>query len=217
MKKIITIILSMMFILGLTACSEEVNPNNEGNGTTATNETTTTTETQTTTTPPQSSIISEDEAREIALERVGGGTVTEVEFDECEGRLIYEIEVKHNGVEYEVEIDAITGEVIKFEECLYSSPTDSPNSSTAAPQTQPQQPDNQQNGAEISLERAIEIGHEEIVNRGYSGTFRESCRGVSRGQNVWELLYRVEGGRKPLAEIYISIETGDVVKFEWDD
>jgi len=69
----------------------------------------------------------------------------------------------------------------------------------------------------ISLERAIEIGHEELARRGYTGTFRESCRGFSRGQQVWELLFRVEGGRKPLVEMYINMDTGAIVKFEWDD
>jgi len=79
-------------------------------------------------------------------------------------------------------------------------------------------PSNENNsGSEISLDRAIEIGHEELENRGYSGTFSESCKGTSRGQRVWELIYRVDGGNKPLAEVYVNRETGEVVKFEWDD
>jgi uncharacterized membrane protein YkoI len=79
-------------------------------------------------------------------------------------------------------------------------------------------PSNENNsGSEISLDRAIEIGYEELENRGYSGTFSESCKGTSRGQRVWELVYRVDDGRKPLAEVYVNRETGAVVKFEWDD
>jgi hypothetical protein len=70
---------------------------------------------------------------------------------------------------------------------------------------------------QISLERAIEIGYAEITNRGFTGTFRESCRGTSQGQDVWELLFRVQGGRLPLVEMYISMETGAIIKWEWDD
>jgi len=70
----------------------------------------------------------------------------------------------------------------------------------------------------ISLECAIEIGYEELARRGHSGTF-SSDSGIDweRGQWVWELLFRVEGGRLPLVEMYINVDTGTVVKFEWDD
>jgi hypothetical protein len=112
----------------------------------------------------------------------------------------------------------------------YTSPTQPATQSTPAPtttpttqttpaptttstQTTPTTPAPQQ----ISLERAIEIGYAEIANRGYTGTFRESCRGTSQGQEVWELLFRVQGGRLPLVEMYISMETGAVLKWEWDD
>jgi hypothetical protein len=75
-----------------------------------------------------------------------------------------------------------------------------------------------QSGSTISLERAIEIGYEELASRGYSGTFhRESGMDWERGQWVWEILFRVEGGREPFVEMYINADTGNIVKFEWDD
>jgi uncharacterized membrane protein YkoI len=69
----------------------------------------------------------------------------------------------------------------------------------------------------VCIEQALEIAYAEIENRGYTGAFRESCRGVSRGREVWELLFRVQGGRKPLVEMYVCMETGEVLKWEWDD
>jgi len=61
--------------------------------------------------------ITRDKAKTIALERAGGGKVLEIELDNCGGRLVYEVEVKHNGIEYEIVIDAMTGEIIKFKKC----------------------------------------------------------------------------------------------------
>ena len=70
----------------------------------------------------------------------------------------------------------------------------------------------------VSLERAIEIGYEELARRGYTGAFRrDSGMDWERNQWVWELEFRVQGGRLPLVEMYISTDTGAVVKFEWDD
>lgn len=60
---------------------------------------------------PISGRISIEEAKKIALAKVGGGTVTEFELDDDE----YEIEIKKDGIEYEIEIDAYTSEIKKFE------------------------------------------------------------------------------------------------------
>lgn len=55
--------------------------------------------------------ISADKAKSIALERTGGGKIKEFELDDGE----YKIEIKENGKEYEIEIDAKTGKVKEFE------------------------------------------------------------------------------------------------------
>ena len=38
----------------------------------------------------------------------------ELELDREDGRMIYEIEFKHKSMEYEYEIDAITGELLRW-------------------------------------------------------------------------------------------------------
>lgn len=58
--------------------------------------------------------ISYERAKEIALAKVGGGTVKEIELDYENGRLVYEIEVKYNGMEYDIKIDAVTSEILKY-------------------------------------------------------------------------------------------------------
>ena len=53
--------------------------------------------------------------RKIALERTGGGEVTEVERELEHGRPVWDVELVRDGVEYEVDVDRETGEVLRFE------------------------------------------------------------------------------------------------------
>ena len=63
------------------------------------------------------STISETQAIEIAQAKAKG-TVTDLELDEDDNRLIYEIEIRNGKMEYDFEIDAKTGDIIKYEEDL---------------------------------------------------------------------------------------------------
>lgn len=59
--------------------------------------------------------IGPERAAEIALERVGGGEVVEIEREREHGRPVWDIEIVKDGVEYELDIDRETGEIIKVE------------------------------------------------------------------------------------------------------
>ncbi|QKY71196.1 PepSY domain-containing protein [Lentibacillus sp. CBA3610] len=59
-------------------------------------------------------VISTAEAEEIALNEFSG-TITEMELDEDDGRLYYEIEMKSENKEAELEIDAYTSEILVME------------------------------------------------------------------------------------------------------
>ncbi|MER1999387.1 MAG: PepSY domain-containing protein [Lysinibacillus sp.] len=58
--------------------------------------------------------ISKAEAIKIA-NTVATGTVVKVELDADDSRLSYDIELRDGNIEYDVEIDAHTGQVIEFE------------------------------------------------------------------------------------------------------
>lgn len=62
--------------------------------------------------------ISMDEAIQIALERVPGATEQDIsiELDRDDGWYIYEGDILYNRMEYEFEIDADTGAIMKWEE-----------------------------------------------------------------------------------------------------
>lgn len=62
--------------------------------------------------------LSMEEAMQIALARVPGATAQDVsiELDRDDGWVIYEGDILYNRMEYEFEIDAETGNVLKWEE-----------------------------------------------------------------------------------------------------
>lgn len=62
--------------------------------------------------------LSIEEAQNIALARVDGATAQNIsiELDWDDGKCIYEGEIFYNGMEYEFEIDANTGSILKWEQ-----------------------------------------------------------------------------------------------------
>lgn len=62
-----------------------------------------------------SDTISTEKAKQIALDKVSGATIIKCKLDEDDGRWIYELELYKGNYEYELEIDAQTGTIIKYE------------------------------------------------------------------------------------------------------
>ncbi|MDG4822663.1 hypothetical protein O7635_12460 [Asanoa sp. WMMD1127] len=67
----------------------------------------------TATTPPVSGGIDTAAAARIALDRVGGGTVTEVESEQEHGVSTWQVEVERDGVEHDVYVDRANGGIVK--------------------------------------------------------------------------------------------------------
>ena len=61
--------------------------------------------------------ISEKEAEEIALDKVPGATTDDLrmKLERDDGRLIYEGDIRYDGMEYEFEINAENGKIISWE------------------------------------------------------------------------------------------------------
>ena len=63
-----------------------------------------------------SNLISEDKAIQIAKSKAGSAAeVIEAELDEDDGRWHYELELRDDKFEYEVDVDAENGDIIDFE------------------------------------------------------------------------------------------------------
>jgi len=60
-------------------------------------------------------MISVAQAQEIAFAKVGGGTLKKSKLDYDDGQYIYEIEIKNGRYEHEFEIDAYTGNILKYD------------------------------------------------------------------------------------------------------
>jgi uncharacterized membrane protein YkoI len=69
--------------------------------------------------PP--ALLTEEEAKRIALERVPGASSIRVHLEHDDGRYYYEGEIIHGSSEYEFEIDAYTGECVEWD---HDSPHD---------------------------------------------------------------------------------------------
>ncbi|CAM4447471.1 PepSY domain-containing protein [Paenibacillus macerans] len=65
---------------------------------------------------PAGAKITSDQASEIAVKQVNGATVTKVELDYDDGRYVYEVELKTELGEADVDIDAVTGKVYSVDE-----------------------------------------------------------------------------------------------------
>ena len=61
------------------------------------------------------SILSTDEVKKIALQEVVDGTVDEIELENKSGKVVYEVEVKKNDIDYDLYIDVYSGEIISVD------------------------------------------------------------------------------------------------------
>ena len=62
--------------------------------------------------------ITAEKAQEIAMNRVGTGTLVkcELDYDDDTQKYKYEIEIRDGRVEYDLEIDATSGDIIEYEQ-----------------------------------------------------------------------------------------------------
>jgi uncharacterized membrane protein YkoI len=127
---------------------------------------------------------------EIALIKVGGGTVDEFEFWHQNGVLIYNITILQNNQRYDVKINSMTGEIIDFVEEL--TPT-------------PAQIDNY---AQISFENAIEIAIARF-SKGSKGVVEQIELEYENGVLIYEIKIR---HRNRLYEVKINASTGAIIE-----
>ncbi len=107
MKKILTVLLAIVFVLALSACGNNVKDNNliggganqpQGN---------------------QTTVITRERAIEIAVEKAGVSQADvrdlDIELDNELGGKVWEIDFDHGNLEYSYDVNAETGVITKVE------------------------------------------------------------------------------------------------------
>lgn len=141
-------------------------------------------------------LLSVDEVKKIALQEVNG-VIEEIELERKSGNKVYEVDIEKDDVDYDLTIDAYSGEVYAID-----ADDDDDDDMIRANQTQ-----NKQNI--ISQDEAAAIA-EKTVN----GKVIEIERDEDDGVIKYEVELRTDRGE---AEVDIDAATGKVLEVEWDD
>ena len=155
--------------------------------------------------------IGEAKAKEIALEKAGVTASSliayEIELDTDHGILIYDVEFISDSYEYDCEIDAVTGTVVKFEKEYKGAPaTPAPTNSSPAPQSSTAQSANQ-----ITAARAKEIALNHAGVKSGDVTGFKSELDWDDGVSIYELEFKAGGYEY---DYEINASTGAVLKSE---
>ncbi|GAE25516.1 hypothetical protein JCM9140_1515 [Halalkalibacter wakoensis JCM 9140] len=134
--------------------------------------------------------ITEDQAVAIALDLLPG-RVKEVELDSDDGRLLYEIEIKFEGNDYDLEIDAFTGEIVEIDDNLLQTPI--------------------AKDVKVNIEEARNIALTYIG----SGSIDDIELEVKKGRYVYEVEIEDATGDDDV-DVYIDANTGEVIGVDWD-
>ena len=146
----------------------------------------------------KASILTIEEITEKALAKVDG-TVTEVELERKLSGTVYEVEIKKDGYEYDLDLDAVTGDVIKNDKSKDDDETDSDDNGQKI----------DPNKVAITSEAAIEIALKEA-----EGTVTKLELENENGQTYYEI--EIEDGTKEV-DLEVDANSGAVLSVNKDD
>ena len=159
--------------------------------------------------------IGEAKAKTVALERAG---VTESELllykigmDTHNGTMVYDVEFTTDSYEFDCDVNAKTGEIVKFEkEYNGVAPAVSAQPDTAQPNTN-------QTAGEITVEEAKTIALEHAGVKAADATFIQAKRDYDNGRSVYEIEFVVASGKGYLEYDYdIAMADCSIVSFDYD-
>ena len=168
-------------------------------------------------------MLTADEAKKIALKEVNG-VVDSVELENEHNKVQYDVDIVKDGVEYEIDLDAYTGEVYsvrqddkdndkyddshddddgKYDDKYDDNPTGKVNSSTKVVTT------THTSNQTISQADAVQIAENEV-----NGKMYEVDLDNDDGVTLYEVELKTDQGK---AEVDVDASTGNVIKVEFDD
>ena len=159
--------------------------------------------------------IGEAKAKTVALERAG---VTESELllykiglDTHNGAMVYDVEFTTDSYEFDCDVNAKTGEIVKFEkEYNGGAPAVSAQPNTAQPNTN-------QTAGEITVEEAKTIALSHAGLTADAVTFVKAKQDYDDGRLVYEIEFVTTSGNGYLEYDYeIDAATGSILSYDYD-
>lgn len=160
-----------------------------------------------------------EKAREIALAQLPGATLKEIDFDYDDG-MVYEAELLKDGYEYDLEIDALTGVVVKWEYeeddhwsgTHEGAPATGPESSGSGTQTtpSPQPSQSQQQTTLITEQEAKNL----VLAQVPGATIVEFERDSDDGRTIYKGEAVLDGWEY---DFEIDAASGEFIKWESDN
>ena len=159
--------------------------------------------------------IGEEKAKTVALERAG---VMESELllykiglDTHNGAMVYDVEFTTDSYEFDCDVNAKTGEIVKFEkEYNGVAPAVSAQPNTAQPNTN-------QTAGEITVEEAKTIALEHAGLTADAVTFVKAKQDYDDGRLVYEIEFVTTSGNGYLEYDYeIDAATGNILSYDYD-
>ncbi|MFP7415658.1 PepSY domain-containing protein [Priestia filamentosa] len=142
--------------------------------------------------------ITAQEAETIALGKVSGEmTDLDLDYDDRTVKVVYEVEVTHNGLEQDVKIDAVTGDVLHVQKDEDDRDDDRDDENINSSQVK------------VTAQKAESIAVKEVDGEVVS---------IELDEDDGVALYEIEvQSNKGEAEVTVSATNGDVLEVEWDD
>ncbi len=147
------------------------------------------------TTKNKKTVLSTDEVKRIALQEVAG-TVEEIELEGKSDKLVYEVDIEKDDVEYGLYIDAHSGEV-------YAIDRDDDNDDGG----------NSSNGGQNNKNIISQADATAIAEKAVNGKVVEIEKDKDDGFIKYEVELRTDRGE---ADVEIDASTGKVLEVKWD-
>jgi len=160
---------------------------------------------------PENPKLSTDDIEQMVTNQYGG-TITELELDKKRDQTVYEVEVESEGIDYDLIMDADTGEIIREHQDdidhNFAQQQES-NKGTVKEHGNSENDPNQNQFELISIERAKEIAINE-----FEGKITELELDEDDGRFIYEM--EIQNEYKE-AEMEIDAHTEEILEMEIDD
>ena len=161
--------------------------------------------------------IGETKAKEIALAKAGVSesdlTFYAVGLDTHKGVMVYDVEFISGSYEFDCEVNAMTGEIVKFEKEYDGAAVSNVSVEEHGEQSEHSQTEENQAVSNISLEKAKEIA----VVKATDATFVKAKSDYEDGRAVFEIEFVVSSGNTIKEYDYeIAASDGSIISYDYD-